>query len=900
MKALIQIRQHHSSNTVTKFYADGASPGTLSIVDEAVHFPCIKYREFCHTSILNRKGVALRSKHGIIKEVGMTCYDPLLDENVRIHKLYYQNPAQRYGVMEFIKQIAHEMGQELILYDNAIGSFAEYVICEEGRIPSIFYERGERTPAGYKISDYILRPFPVLFTGAFDIEVEVGRDGSFPTATHNPITFISYHSAKQRVLFTYARAFEFRNTIEYEPEHVSIDVRYFSDETTMLVGFFEFIENVEESVICTYNGDDFDIPYLSTRAHLLGVMCPFHTTEHFKKKNDDKPETVKKNTEYREGGKGNEPYWYLSSKIHVDICRFIQSNFISSYALNEFSFPNYKLDTVSDIFLNKRKLQISFKTSGDLEIGVYCWFDSFLTQQLMVAHEELIMRTIMTFMRLSCLPMEEASRFWLSHLTKQALFFICRQKNTLVPTRERWNQEDIDPNASFQGATVLDTQYGIYEDAIILDFESLYPGIVKYYNISPDTINCKHMECQSNRLVGIPKYHTCIKRIGIIPEYLGDIRGCRIELVKPALKQNLLSKILKMLDQGLKVFINGMYGLLGNKYFIFYRPACAESVTAMGRHLILNVVTWMKEYSNVQVIAGDTDSVFLHGITSEQIETVVARSKAELGVGLAVDHIYSLLFLPPIRKNYFGIEKTKTGMKLVVKGLKFKKSDSPRFETRIIQRLLDDILTCSSNDDKMHQFVMKKMERIKHPDWVPVFVENMKKVTDSEERSALVRQAGGLVPVIVEYIRWFASYVSRRAFLEKLAPEEFLITKRLSKTDYVGKQPHLLAAQMEAFFTYQLLDPAQQDSIRDYQQLIHTGQNISFVKVQPTFIEQMRSKVGVVPESLLLTLNIKTEQLDLKKYLKNFLNTLNQITLSFNFDLTRTTVTRSLMEDFTS
>ena len=112
----------------------------------------------------------------------------------------------------------------------------------------------------------------------------------------------------------------------------------------------------------------------------------------------------------------------------------------------------------------------------------------------------------------------------------------------------------------------------------------------------------------------------------------------------------------------------------------------------MGRHIILDTIKKCKE-SNIQVLYGDTDSIFVKDLTQEQIEMLINRAKNDHGVELEVDKEFRYVVLSNRKKNYLGV--TKEG-KADVKGLTGKKSHTPKFIKTLFYELLD-ILSAVQN-----------------------------------------------------------------------------------------------------------------------------------------------------------------------------------------------------------
>jgi DNA polymerase I len=148
-------------------------------------------------------------------------------------------------------------------------------------------------------------------------------------------------------------------------------------------------------------------------------------------------------------------------------------------------------------------------------------------------------------------------------------------------------------------------------------------------------------------------------------------------------------------SQALKVFLNASYGVFGADTFPFYCPPVAESTTAVGRYAITNTIEKAKEL-NVEVIYGDTDSVFLKNPNEAQIEALSKWSVANLGIELETDKRYRYLALSERKKNYLGVYEDGT---VDIKGLTGKKRNTPEFLKRAFQEMVQALAQVQSPKD---------------------------------------------------------------------------------------------------------------------------------------------------------------------------------------------------------
>jgi len=124
---------------------------------------------------------------------------------------------------------------------------------------------------------------------------------------------------------------------------------------------------------------------------------------------------------------------------------------------------------------------------------------------------------------------------------------------------------------------------------------------------------------------------------------------------------------------------------MGAEIFPLYFLPAAEATTAIGRHTILETIKRCRE-SGIDVLYGDTDSLFIKNPTQEQIQTVIDWAKKEHKIELEVDKEYRYVVLSERKKNYLGV--TKEG-KVDVKGLTGKKSHTPPFIKTLFYEILD-------------------------------------------------------------------------------------------------------------------------------------------------------------------------------------------------------------------
>lgn len=215
---------------------------------------------------------------------------------------------------------------------------------------------------------------------------------------------------------------------------------------------------------------------------------------------------------------------------------------------------------------------------------------------------------------------------------------------------------------------------------------SLYPSIIKVTNLSYETINCSHTECQTNLIPDTPHW-VCTKKSGLTALLVGFLRDIRVLWFKqeaknpktPSARRNLY----QVVEKALKVLINASYGAFGAAHFALYCPAVAESTTAVGRDAIMQTIDKAQEIG-VEILYGDTDSVFIKDPSPKQIEQLIQWSIDVLKIPLDVDKVYRYVALSDRKKNYLGVFDDGS---VDIKGLIAKKRNTPQFVKEAFARV---------------------------------------------------------------------------------------------------------------------------------------------------------------------------------------------------------------------
>lgn len=164
------------------------------------------------------------------------------------------------------------------------------------------------------------------------------------------------------------------------------------------------------------------------------------------------------------------------------------------------------------------------------------------------------------------------------------------------------NLGELESDVISPGGYVMNSQPGIYDNVLVLDFKSLYPSIIRTFLIDP----CAFWLTQHNNLLPeemIAGFNDAyFAREGhILPQMIEHLSGAR-DIAKR--EKN------APLSHAIKIIMNSFYGVLGSTGCRFFDPRVCSSITLRGHDIIQRSRDWI-EQQGYSVIYGDTDSVFV-------------------------------------------------------------------------------------------------------------------------------------------------------------------------------------------------------------------------------------------------------------------------------------------------
>ena len=641
----------------------------------------------------------LGKRNDIIEIKTVEKYDPLSDSNTRLSQIVVTDPLAIGGGQNSIRDKITAWEADIKYYENYIydkgllvGTF--YKI-KNGIVEPVPFDTPpevqsalQRTLAASKpemqkaIADWarlLNQPLPYLKRAALDIEV-LSPENRIPNPEEAiyPVVAASLVSKNlKRVYLLRRNEMELgRNQLPEETEII-----FYDNERDLIIDLFT--DMLDYPFIATFNGDDFDLDYLYHRAQapLIGLT-----------KNEIPIQL------------GNN-FAALKHGVHIDLYKTFNNKSLQIYAFSN-KYSDKTLNGVAEGLLGKSKIEFD-GLIGDLpiyELARYNLWDTELTYELVSVYNDVLMKLLVVIARVGKMPLDDLSRLGVSNWIRSMFYYEHRRQNALIPRSEELERkggaksEAIIKGKKYKGGLVIDPVTGIHFNVSVLDFASLYPSIIKVYNISYETVNCVHAECRKNVIPEVGSWY-CTRRRGIESLVVGSLRDLRVDYYKQLTKSKTLSledkELYKVVSQGLKVLLNASYGVLGFESFPLYCLPAAEAVATLGRYSITKTIEKCRELG-IGVVYSDTDSIFLEAPSQSQISEVIAWTQRELAIDLDVDKVYRYVAMSERKKNYFGVLADGT---VDLKGLTGKKSQTPQFIKDSFYKALEILAKVKTKDD---------------------------------------------------------------------------------------------------------------------------------------------------------------------------------------------------------
>jgi DNA polymerase-2 len=262
-----------------------------------------------------------------------------------------------------------------------------------------------------------------------------------------------------------------------------------------------------------------------------------------------------------------------------------------------------------------------------------------------------------------------------------------------------------------KGGALLDAVPGLIPNVAVFDFKSLYPSLVRTFNLDPLALSgADDPTNERDGYIEAPNGARFSRAPAILPGIIERFMARRDEAKKRGDHHA---------DQAIKIMMNAMFGVFAASACRFFDPRVANAITLFGQQTL----GWTRdafEAEGMRVVYGDTDSVFVQLDADEDCTpprrekrlawAAALREKLEARVGariretygvqpllsLELEKVYDRLFLPRIRGGGGASKKRYAGWtagSLEIVGLEAVRRDWPAVTRRLQEGMLERLFT---------------------------------------------------------------------------------------------------------------------------------------------------------------------------------------------------------------
>lgn len=547
-----------------------------------------------------------------------------------------------------------------------------------------------------------------------DIEVVAGKEG-VPDSSRDKVAMIS---------LSFFPNFNSHNTlvlVSKITKKIDKDIIICKNEKDMLEQFIKIIDSFDPDIICGYNINNFDIPFISERLRINKISRALGRCK-------------QKQLNCRKIG-----IWFRNSitgRIIVDVYELIKE----SVGKGLLRLKRYGLGDVSKELLGEEKVDIAHSEiekywNGDdaqfKKLIDYSKKDAELVLKLLLRKD--MLGKFIELSKVSGLLLQDVlsggesirvENLLLREFDKRDYILLCKPDEKEI--QRRIAEREI---KGLKGALVLEPDVGLHTDCVVyLDFKSMYPSILIAWNICPTTLI---LNKEKVKYVATPygaKFVSKEIKQGIIPTILNYLIKER-DKIKNEMKKSLkLKKILGARQYALKIMANAFYGYMGYVRARLYILDIANAITSCGRELIQKTKNIVETDNNLKVVYGDTDSVMVKLQTKdleealkigEIVEERINKKLKEI-VKIKTESIFkTLLILTKKRYAGWGFEKIngKWHDIVLMKGIETVRRDWCDLTSKTLYNILE-ILLKEQDTKKAFRYVkdiITKLERNEIP-----------------------------------------------------------------------------------------------------------------------------------------------------------------------------------------
>jgi DNA polymerase-2 len=468
------------------------------------------------------------------------------------------------------------------------------------------------------------------------------------------------------------------------------DAESWKTEEELLKRFREVLKEYDPDIITGWNLIDFDLRVLRDRFE--------HHKLSFDIGRSNERSILRIQDSFLKDSTAN-----ITGRTALDGMRLLKTSFIG--------LSDYKLQTAAEEILGDTKLKIFDELEKGEEIERLAKKDPQKLASYNLKDAELVIkilekkgiidltvqRSLLTGMELDRVKASIASldNLYIREATKRG--YVCK------------TSDYSDSEERITGGFVRESNPGIYDFIDVLDFKSLYPSIIRTFNIDPLSFVAKDVKekgAKQEDLIIAPNGARFKRKIGILPGLIQSLWDQRDEAKKRKNAEE---------SYAIKITMNSFFGVLANPMCRFYSVDMANAITHFGQFIVKKTAE-LAEEEGYKVIYGDTDSIFVETKAEDLArakkigEEIAAHAnrywdkyvkeehKTESFLELQFEKTFIRFIMPRVRGEETGAKKRYAGMRLVDEkeeisftGMEFVRRDWTPLAKKFQLELLDRI-----------------------------------------------------------------------------------------------------------------------------------------------------------------------------------------------------------------
>ncbi|MEG2391936.1 MAG: DNA polymerase II [Pseudomonas sp.] len=573
------------------------------------------------------------------------------------------------------------------------------------------FEADVRPPERYLMERFITAP--VLFSGTPDANGILLNAQLKPDPNYRPklrLVSLDIETTENGELYSIAlegcgeRQVYMLGTANGDDSIVDFDLEYCDSRTVILKKLNDWFALHDPDAIIGWNVVQFDLRILHEHARRLGVPLKIGRGG--------------EEMQWREHGSRNHYFASAAGRLIIDGIESLRSA--------TWSFPSFSLENVAQTLLGEGKaIDNPYQRMDEINrmfaedkpaLAKYNLKDCELVTRIFAKTE--LLTFLLERASVTGLP---ADRSGGSVAAFTHLYMPLMHRQGFVAPNLGTNPPQASP-----GGFVMDSQPGLYESVLVLDYKSLYPSIIRTFLIDPVGL-----------IEGLQHPDDVDSVAGFRGARFSRTRHCLPSIVSRVAEGRETAKREhnQPLSQALKIIMNAFYGVLGSSGCRFFDTRLASSITLRGHEIMLRTRKLIEEQGHA-VIYGDTDSTFVwlrraHGqeeaatightlvkhVNDWWREHVREEYGLESALELQFEIHYKRFLMPTIRgaeegskKRYAGLVTRADGTdEMVYKGLETVRTDWSLLARQFQQELYERIFQRKPYQDYVRDYVRKTL-----------------------------------------------------------------------------------------------------------------------------------------------------------------------------------------------